>query len=280
MNDLLEITEEYHLFRRQIAVWGQISTYVCNIPHLIKYLSPIESHFYGANRPIDNDHITKIRTSQEEQFRETSHYPIVSSLITLGHYMDKYYILDGQHRITVISELCRWNPSYFENVDILVKIYNATSEKDLNSHFIQINQNYTPVSAYYIDVDVKTVIDSVIDKMVKFYGSWYFSTSEKPHRPHMSREMLKTALSTNELVKEHPDADVIFNIIKNYNSFLSLQNHAFFMKSKSDKTVLTAHHKCFQKQPPFYLGMLDMHKWINSAIEQGARTLLAHDSLI
>lgn len=284
--DLLDLSPEQLLFQNPIVSYGKnTKQYLVDALSLLDFLTPIQDFIYTKrNRPIDNSHVLKIKSSQEKQYETFGYYPILSSMICLAKCPEiGLKILDGQHRLFVLSDLAHWHRERFTDAKIVVKIFTAQDEAEMYAHFVEINDNHMPVSKYYIDEDMKKIVDIIVRKLNSTYSSDFFTTAKTSHRPNISTEALPKELSSSQKVKEFVElsedpfdktADALFAIFKSYNDYLSRLSYAGFMKSASDNAVFNAHKKCFEHKTPLYLGLYSGFEWIANAFEHNRKKII------
>lgn len=283
--DLLDLSEESLLFNRVITKYGNITTYICNVPALLKFMSPLNDFIYTKRqRPYDTDHITKMKESQLKHYLEKKFYPFLCSTICLGRCPETgLKIIDGQHRLHVMHELFRWDPETLTDTEILVRIVESKDESELFAHFVEINDQHLPVAKYHLSEEIKEVVDIVVAQMLKSYPGWT-SAAPSPYRPNMNVGTLKHELSNkcknyielNGTGDSSALASVIFSIFSEYNTELARHPYTDFMQSKSDAACMNAHAKLLKfGDKALYLGMVPEFKWIADAFEHRRKKSLA-----
>lgn len=149
-------------------------------------------------RPLDTNRVKEMTTSQQEFYQKHKCYNIIMTLITFGCCpqlitRENPYglaIIDGQHRLAVLGLIKQFAPETLLNQTILIKIYLTSHVSELREYFIRVNQNYVPVSEYFLDQHLALVIDRVIQWFSNEHGV-FFKSSNRPQRPFLSVDGLK-----------------------------------------------------------------------------------------
>jgi len=259
----------------------------CPVTPLLAALSPITAFYPPFQRELDVDRVSRLVKEQMEEFKQKQGYGIVHAPIVLDHCHtlanpinpEGIFIVDGNHRLNVLSELIKFTPRQLDNVILPIRIYQADSLMDLQQYYIKINKNYEPHLLYELDDLIKQVIDHIVAWFGNSFDVTFFSKSARPNRPNLTTKQLTAELSNSKRVRELIEtcggdavgcAQSICDKFAAHNHMLSQNNFTFFMDNQTDKeraSCFNAHKKCVLAAKPLYLGLLRNYFWIDEALK-------------
>lgn len=204
------------------------------------------------------------------------------------------FIIDGQHRLAVITELLNFSPQNFTNIMIPIRIYKANDITDLKDHYRKINQNFEPHLMYDLNGEYKTLIDEFLRWLQSTYDKKFFKTSETTIRPFVSLKQMTTRLSTSPGLKRILNEsnhnidqclkDMIDQCLK-INQYYQQKKYTCFMNKQTENEARiceSAYNKCLISSKPFYLGLKSDYIWIEDLfIKKNKLTVkIKHDYLL
>tara|TARA_Y100000389_G_scaffold86211_1_gene82937 strand:+ start:1418 stop:2512 length:1095 start_codon:yes stop_codon:yes gene_type:complete len=142
---------------------------------------------------------------------------------------DKYFLLDGQHRVTVIGRLYR---DYSHEIKFFVKFTNVNSIEELEEHYKIINSN-TPLPDFsnFQNINIK-IPELVSARFQEVYPS-IWSKNSRARRPHLYFNYFQEALAfiCNEL--NIKDSKELLGIVLDFNKILSGWDYSSFKVSEN-----------------------------------------------
>lgn len=162
---------------------------------LAKMYADQEISLWHLNRPIDMDMVDKlykIHLAGSSIFMPAS--------ITICKFGDKLLIVDGQHRIAVLSRIYSENAAECDKIVIMVCTVECKTQEQVKQCFCNINSG-TPVPPSYIDDIVSSTIKLYIKFLVTKFPN-FVSTANKPPRPYFSAAIVHTQMSSFTGIKE------------------------------------------------------------------------------
>jgi 5-methylcytosine-specific restriction endonuclease McrA len=205
------------------------------------YLKDNKLCYMDSQRSVDNNHVDNIieylNNRQSSKADTCFLTPIVIGLLN-----NKYYIIDGQHRICA---LCKFEGRY----DLLVNLINIKDIEDLEYHLCIVNTNKP-----YIQVGNKEV--KKIEEYISSNYKGYIKPSDNPRAPHINMNNVVKCLNSHtnltfRLFFEKFNELELF-IQENYKE-LGISN-TVFLKSQKDNII------------PFYSGCMKNNNWIKAII--------------
>lgn len=184
----------------------------------------------NVQRRIDVSHVEELVKHEIEYYKEYNdidfgNLPILTKIKSV----DKFYILDGQHRI---SALKKFNDSFADVSELcigyLLKI--VDDEKDMKRLFRNISRNM-PFDEGHLDIleepdqNVQSVLlikKETVDEVEKLFQNKFkgiLRTTNAPQRPNVSKTKFR-ALATKLIEEEggsDNDVDIVFNKILEFN---------------------------------------------------------------
>lgn len=143
-------------------------------------------------RVIDNTKVEDIVKFQLNFFKENGFFNFTASgPINIHYFQEKYYLVDGQHRLESLEKLYK---HHSHNIEVYVLIVNVTSIKQLELNYNMINKN-TPLP----DFSCFSSIDKEIPETVAYYFQNEYPTiwskSSRARRPHIYFNFFQESLA-------------------------------------------------------------------------------------
>jgi hypothetical protein len=224
------------------------------------YISNSELQQPECQRLLDSNQVDKIYNYQIEHYNTYGDY-FFTNPITLGLLDNKYYIIDGQHRLKCIQMLnCKGH------FDILINILELDTQTELDQKYIAINQN-KPIPLPE-NIDNWKSFGKQIEIYIREKFSKYMSNTEKPNAPNFNMDKLTAYINDNKI------ADKLNN---NYHAFITeLESLNTFYRNTYTQTMLPNFNnniikhinKSKDKQPtnPFFLSMYKNYEWVDRIV--------------
>ncbi len=207
-------------------------------------------------RELDRDWVDKLREIFLEHYNQKGYFDI--GILDLASHKDSLYLLNGQHRHSVLVDLRLEYP----NIPVEIKIRKTESEKDLNGLFIQVNSS-KPMKIYK-NTDTQVVMNGLRKYFTKKYRS-YLSSSARPRRPNLNLDQLMIRFESLDVVNklEISNKREIIEMIEELNVFYRYTDYATW-KSWGVTDIASIIPKC-NKSPmnPLYLGIYQNYEWVD-----------------
>ena len=216
-------------------------------------------------RLIDNKHIEEMIKDQKEEYEKYKTFSILQSFtIAIIKPENTGYLLDGQHRIEVFSQLKKEGYN-INNVEVPIVIYNVENYKEVEEYFNKINK-HSPIEPIGKIIDYeRDLIQMLMDNFTKAY------IHEKHVRcPYISMEKLKMNIRMRNIKEKLENSKKtiknLYEVILNVNNFLELESeklHNIYGKDKFEK--------CYDKSKkencnPCYLGIHNNFEWLDFSL--------------
>lgn len=229
-------------------------------------------------RIIDNSKVEEIIKMQLEYFKEHNHFNLsASSPLNIHFYENKYWLLDGQHRLSAMEKLYT---HYGHNIEVYVQIVNVDNYEELKNNYEMINMN-TPLPDFtiYSDVD-KNIPESVANYFQLIYPK-IWSRNRKARRPHIYFNYFQETLAYICEQLKIKDIEVLKDIIIKYNERLSKWGADAFEKSyKVNESI----YKIANEQG-FYIGLFSYqpseeygYQWAKKIVEENTGKIIKSTS--
>jgi len=209
----------------------------------------------ACQRSIDSDQINKIYEYQIRHFEKYNEFFFVNPII-IGCIKneDKYYIIDGQHRISCIRRLSNNYPTITFPCSILY----VDDENELDEKYMAMNQN-KPVPLPTNIEDWKNFTKYVEEYLMQFQK--YFSRSDKPQSPNFNKDSLLKYINTNNIAQKlNCNYSLFIDEMKTLNNYYR-ETYSTSLKEFSPIKI----NKCINKQTnnPYMLGLFRHNEWID-----------------
>lgn len=195
--------------------------------------------YMESQRSIDYNHVARIITYLDSHLDGEASF---ISPVVIGKLNNKYYIIDGQHRINSLER-------FKKNYSLMVNLIFLKNEYDLEYKLKIVNSNKP-----YIQIETNHI--KKIEEFILINYKSYIKNSEKPICPHIN----------------------INNIVKKLNNHVSITFDMFLEKFRELETFLVENHssigisitnfnKCFKNNTiPFYCGSMSNNRWLDAII--------------
>ena len=209
----------------------------------IKYINLIDKLSKpDCQRSIDYVHVNDLYKYQIEHYEKFKEF-FFPKCVVIGKLNNKYYLIDGQHRLNCIKRLS----NKFTDIEISVNIslLFLDNETELDNKYIAINKN-TPVPLPKNISDWK-LFTKYIDSYLSNNYSKYFKKSNNPRVPNLNKNKLLEYIIENDISKKCKN---------NYKLFITeLENLNTFYMETFDTSVVPYFKKNVRK---YYLKSLEI----------------------
>lgn len=208
-----------------------------SILKVMKARDLINMPIWKGQRILDKDHIEEIKLAVGSEVNNLdSGYSIIryKEETTDGKIIMSSYLIDGQHRASVIREF--YNNTICESdFNVTVTEKTVESESDAIEYFNKINN----VKAQQWKVDPNLLINKYISALEKMFNKnkkCLLIRPGKTARPYLSVDNLRTVLSENIGYLKNNNNDILkfVNLTENHNSSL-IRNFNLDMAQTSTK---------------------------------------------
>lgn len=221
----------------------------------------------NVQRLLNEEHVQQLVNDQIHEFEQFGCFSILQS-ITCADYLNKRYILDGQHRVAAFKVLKSMMYPLLQQIPLVV--YQTNSVEELRRYYIRINKHH-PINPLEISESWFTY-GKEFCVWLKNAFSAYIKYSEKTcNCPNINlREMMDyikrmrvfERLQQNEeplVALKHTILELNTFVTDNYNHMKRLQ-----LSSDSMKRL----HKCYEKQEsnPCFLGVWRQFEWLEICV--------------
>jgi len=225
------------------------------------YVIPLQyvKHFklWTLNRGLDKNHWKYIFKYQKKYYDNNNKFNF-TSILTIAHYKNKLLIIDGQHRIKAITELCN-TYNILDNIDvgyIRTDIIKTNNYNTLVNKFKEINF-CRPIDTTYDEVTKIDMIEEFlksyfkIEKKISYknkngeikeriLNSYIIKDNKKI--PYLSRKDTMDKFKKSQILLSLPDK-ILFNLIKEINNEYS--NSEIINKLSENQMNIMYMHNCF-----------------------------------
>ena len=204
-------------------------------------------HFYKNlihmqnQRSIDTNHVNKMVEYQNNYYKKYNEYFFPNPII-IGILENKYYILDGQHRLRTIKQLTH-------DCKISCSLVKTNNQEELNEYLKLINTNKP-----YVQVKNDS-IKKIENYLLTNYKTYSKNTNE-PRIPNFNSNNIVKILN-DEYKDTVIDSDLFIEHFEKLNTFIQI-------KYKNMKISETHYKLCVNrnKDKPFYVGCIPYNRWI------------------
>lgn len=219
-------------------------------------------------RLVDKDHIKCMVNDQLEEFTKYGKFSILQSF-TVAYLKDEDigYILDGQHRVAVFSDLecIGYN---LDNVLVPIVKYNVDTIDDVNHYFLKINKHSPIRPIGNLVASEKILSQLILDNFKHFFK--YKEQGSRCNCPYISilefTENINARNISDKLQKCNKSVRDLWNSILEVNTFLdSISNKQLdsVMNKKFEDCRKKANKEgCYV----CYLGIFRQFQWLDLAI--------------
>jgi hypothetical protein len=261
-----------------------ISAYVTNFLDIVK--TSEDFLMDNVQRKIDYERVEKMCGIQEKEFQQRGRYGIALTLITLGqcsaliskNNLFGLKITDGQHRVCVWESLRKYQKETLISLEIMFKICRYEHYTQMIDDFQIINDQWVPVSQYYLKVKIRDVADGVIAWISETVDQSLIKPSKNALQPHLNLDRIREHMSSNVRVSDKINqfggdtgktVRFICNKIWQYNTSLKRKSVVDFREKRSDclRKLEKRLDKCRSVNPRILLGMEKNYVWIDHALD-------------
>lgn len=239
-------------------------------------------------RDIDTSRVEEIKIYLESHKQKTpGNEPIyrLLGLITIGHINNKYYCLDGQHRLSAYKDLLKHD----SNIELLFHFVRMTTFEEVRDYFKTINKTVLipDYIMYEENTDIRDAIKNAINVIVSQNRAHFVKRSDcrrKVRRPNMRPNELEDHIFHSSIDKTN-SVNMIKYINRINTKLSNLDNKKFYdllynlhevkPSDKFDK-IIDLINKAKEKSPekPFLLGMFPDYTWLNLEFEDNLSEIL------
>ncbi|ULY68459.1 hypothetical protein [Chlorella virus XW01] len=188
---------------------------------------------------------------------------LIPNIISVGLFNNKFYILDGQHRIKAIKELLKYKKI---KVKITLNLYIVNERKELLILIDKINSSLLLSFDLNISNDILELIEMIKNKFHIIKNnekkSILIESNKKAVRPFLSEYKLVNKLKELNIIGINKPDKILKKILKINNKYkLILQEnpkHFTFLTKKMIETATS--YDC-------YLGLDKNYEWIDNIID-------------
>ena len=188
---------------------------------------------------------------------------LIPNIISIGLFDNKFYILDGQHRIKAIKELLKEKNV---KVKINLNLYIVSQRKELLTLIDNINKSLLLTFDVNISNDILELIEMLKDKFFIIKNnqkkSIIMESNKKAVRPFLSEYKLGDKFKEYNIIGINKPDKIFRKIIKINNKYkLLVEENPKQFNSITNTMIETANsYNC-------YLGLDKNYEWINNLIE-------------
>lgn len=135
-------------------------------------------------RLLNNDKVEEI----EEHLKHNPLFPII--VLEIGYLYDEFYLIDGQHRLAALKNI------NLVNYDFEIHLTIVNTNEELKNLFELINKNTKIPDDWLLINNINDIKTNMIDIFNSDLFRQILKTSNKPHRPHLSRPQLENMITT------------------------------------------------------------------------------------
>ncbi len=242
--------EILHIYHDSSILFKMSARALCQIP------------IWKGNRIIDSNHVQNIKNSIKDKITSLdSGFKIIQyqEEDENSKMIRKSYLIDGQHRVSIISE-------YFQNLsnssDFIVTVteIRVNSESDAISYFNKIN-NVKPIQ---FEEDINMIINRYLDKLItSFPINMKLMRTGITRRPYLSLDKFRTILQKKIEYLKLISVDTFVDFCKNMNEEI-LNELKKRSENKNEKEI-----KIIMKTLELEFGLAwdDKFTWINKIIK-------------
>lgn len=212
---------------------------------------------WKGNRIIDMNHVINIKQSIYHNIK------LLDSGYKIIRYMEedeeekcisKYYLIDGQHRVSIVSEYFRNDPNAIDFMVTVTEI-SVESETEAIQYFNQIN-NVKPIQ---FEEDANMILNRYLDKLIKSFPIKMNFFRSSTRRPYLSIDKFREILQKKIHLLRKISIDVFIEKCKEMNEKILFELREK-SKNESDKEI-----KMIKKMIEMNFGLAwdDRYRWID-----------------
>jgi hypothetical protein len=187
----------------------------------------------SIQRDIIDQRVSELRTHIKDNIsKERS---LAFGCISIVNYNQKYYIIDGQHRLKAIREEYKLNNLI---ISFNAIIYDAKTKEDMQYYFTSINKGI-PIPQFLIDCDNEAERD-ILKEIQKYISTKKGFELKKSSRPYTNIDHFMDVLRKSDIMKNIANIDdfkIIYEFVNSKNRELIL-NPSYVKKQKISSNML------------------------------------------
>jgi hypothetical protein len=215
-----------------------------------------------CQRSIDDEHVNKLLSYQIKHYEKYKEFFFPRQII-IGLLNNKFYVMDGQHRLHCIKYLVT---KYQKDIELNVSILILKDECELDEKFLAINQN-TPVPIVANDINGWKEFDRHIEQYLRTNFGKYIKKSKNPYSPNFNItnlfEYMKKHRVSQRLKNDHK---IFLAELDNLNRYYrqTYTTSLIHMKGNIFKKILKT--KEIQKDNPLFVTLFKNFEWVNRIV--------------
>lgn len=212
-------------------------------------------------RELDKEWVGKLKERIMEE-------KMVSGIIDLGtfnlcHFNNTLYLLNGQHRYSVMQELMKDNGNY---IQMKCEVCEVVSESEMNRLWSISNDSRS--SKICKNSNDQLFVNVLRNHLQTKYRD-FMSNSDSPHRPNVNLNKIQNKIEELELISKLnvSTPDELINMVEEINLFYhSNKYNSELWESWGIKRSLI--DKCCKKSPcsPLFLGVYSNAEWLDKLL--------------
>lgn len=176
---------------------NDIKIYKCNLSWFLRDILP-ENYIYQRN--IDDSHVMNLLKAYKSK-----KYIFIHDGFKLAKLNDKFYLVDGQHRIKALEKI---NKNKLENIFVIITIYNVKNLMELQQLFRELN-NGKPIHEEEL---IKEGYLELVECIAQFRKE--ITEHDTGKEGFISKRRLAQFLQTKNLLESGKELEEIINQIK------------------------------------------------------------------
>lgn len=237
---------------------GEVDARQCKVKITLKALIKCELYRADIQRLIDVSRVRDIVSSQLDYASKHDSFLFIGDL-TIAEWNEKFYVIDGLHRLESIKELVAARPDLGDMYSICVTILNCQSYQEMVDMFITINK-CDPVPEHVIrnagNICKKDILEEFRMKFRQVFKA-FLSDAQNPNRPNINESNLMYYLDKSEIDRQLTNGSMVFAYMmyvnEKYLRAMDVKNAAK-CKEKADKFAC----------PALYISNDRDYKWLKN----------------
>lgn len=230
-----------------------------------------------CQRIVDDDKVEEIIKSALKFHKEHNHFNFaVSSAPNLHKLNDKFYLIDGQHRLQALEILYN---KYSHNIEFFIAIVEVNTMTELEYNYNMINKN-TPLPDFSAFSNIDKNIPEEVSRRIKnkFQGCW--ARLPRCHRPSLYFNHFQESLAFIVEKVEISSVDELMKLVLDYNDAVSKWNLSKNSRFKATENMIKK-----AKEFDFYLGLFPHsstttfgYVWAKEIVQQQTGTTIKENA--
>ena len=209
----------------------------------IKYIDRWE-----LQRKVNLDHANELLNDMIADFEKFKEFRFID-LIHIGKKKDddKYYVLDGQHRLEAYNMLCESNKYPIQNIPIV--LWTVDNDKSFVDLFQKINNRLNLDKLKLFQIKLLEIFEGLEKKYGKIFGK---------NRPKINKDKFIDNLNDNDNVHNLSTEEILDKLIKINENIRSKPR-----TNRVQGTTIPMHIHRSADDIDFFLGLDKQMKWVN-----------------